>query len=480
MKLLRRSNSIWCSVLSVVLLSAAAAYPAWNMSEKERRAENDKYDRLNLRSRADFVVDHSEKLLVEPKEEVVVRDFDIAKTPPEISMRIVPGMAPEYFPEDEKEACWANWGKVTRSADNRFFFSVGDHRGKGCQINLYEYSPANNTLQKVLDVDNLLGWTQESYTDGKIHGRMGIMPDGTLWAATHYGVYPDSSWWANGYRGSWLFSYNIYTHEAKNWGVPLVGNMLPEFTLDTSRGRMFAMGANYTCLLWDAIEKKVRYAGYPPNGWLWWQRASLLDAATGKFWSSDMSDAGKYRFLSFDPELNRFERPELSPPPNPNTGEVGQLRAYTEDRARDGAYYCVSQNGAFFRFRPEIPSVEPLGVNWDKGRYTSTMAIDPTGRYIYYMPGGKKMQNANEFGPLVQYDVTTGRRKVLAWLVDYYYEKYGYWIGGTYGMEISADGTFLVIAMNGTFATRDDENGVTYGNPSLFVVKIPEGERPLK
>ena len=87
------------------------------------------------------------------------------------------------------------------------------------------------------------------------------------------------------------------------------------------------------------------------------------------------------------------------------------------------------------------------------------------------------MQNANEYGPIVQYDVATGSKKVIAWLADYYYEKYGYWVGGTYGMEISNDGSFLVICMNGAFVTRDDENGSPYGNPSLFVVHIPEEER---
>ena len=68
---------------------------------------------------------------------------------------------------------------------------------------------------------------------------------------------PDSSWWANGYRGSWLIKYNIYTHEAKNWGVPLIGNMLPCFNVDTIRGRLVGTGANHTVLCWDCINKKV-------------------------------------------------------------------------------------------------------------------------------------------------------------------------------------------------------------------------------
>ena len=107
------------------------------------------------------------------------------------------------------------------------------------------------------------------------------------------------------------------------------------------------------------------------------------------------------------------------------------------------------------------------------------MTIDKTGRYLYYMPGGsKKGHTPNEYGPVVQYDIKTGTKKVLAWLVDYYYEKYGYWIGGTYGMEISDDGSYLVIVMNGAFKLRSDSD-YPFGWPSLFIIHIPEEERSL-
>ena len=470
-------NRLCALMIALLLVFPALAFSGWNIKEKDRQMLNDKMDTMKLRQKTDFVTDRSDKMLARPVTDKSIGDFTVAKVAPEVKMRILPAMTPEYFSDADAEAAWANWGKVARSEDNRFFFSVGDHRGMGCQINIYEYCPARNIVDCVVDVKKLLGWTDKTYTDGKIHGRMGIMPDGTLWAATHYGVYPDSSWFANGFRGSWLLSYNINTHEAKNWGVPLAGTNLPEFNIDTQRGKMVGTGSFATVLCWDTIEKKITYGGCPPKGWIWWERSMLLDDRTGKFWSSDMSDK-TYRFLSFDPQFNKFERYEVTPPANPFTKDVGQLRAYTERRALDGAYYCVSKNGSLFRFWPEKPAVESLGTNWDKGRYTSTIALDPSGRYFYYMPGGLKMQNDNENSNIIQYDVKTGKKKIIAWLDDYYYEKYGYWVGGTYGMEISKDGSFLVIVMNGAFVTRDDEKGSPYGNPSLFVVSIPKEERP--
>ena len=209
---------VFCVVSSFVL---AAALPAQERAdrEKKRMELNAQFDSKKLREKTDFVTDRSEKMLQLPKDakEKPVGDYIVAKVPPTTRLRVLPNMTPEYFSEEGLQymAGWANWGYVTRSEDNRFFFSVGDHRGMGCQLNIYEYSPGRNLLHRVVDVSKLLGWTDKTYTDGKIHGEMGIMPDGTLWAATHYGAIPDSTWYRDGFRGRWLLSYNIHSHAAK-------------------------------------------------------------------------------------------------------------------------------------------------------------------------------------------------------------------------------------------------------------------------
>jgi hypothetical protein len=441
-------------------------------AEKKRMELNSQFDKQHLREKTDFVTDRSEKMLQLPADakEKPVGDYIVAKVPPTTKLRILPDMTPEYFTAEGLQymAGWANWGYVTRSIDNRFYFSVGDHRGMGCQLNIYEYCPARNILYRVVDVSKLLGWTDKTYTDGKIHGEMGIMPDGTLWACTHYGAIPDSTWYRNGFRGSWLLSYNIFTHEAKNWGNPMPISNLPCFKLDTQRGRLLATGSFETMLCWDAIEKKVRYAGCPPNGWVWWERSMLLDEATGKFWSVDQKDKLR-RFLSFDPEFNKFVRPEVSPPVGPYAKEPDLTRGHTEGPAMDGWYYWATWNGTLFKFKPEGPKGPEavlLGTTWDKGRDTLQMALDPTGRYVYYYPKGD--------APIVQYDVKTGKRKALCWLQDYIFTTYGYFMGEVYGMNISADGSFLVCCMNGEFSGK----GGAFGHPALLVVEIPKEERP--
>ncbi len=469
-------------IIFFVLTFSLSLFSYYSISEKERKRINDKFDKYGLRYKKDFTVDKSLEFLKTPKGLDIIKDFTVAKTPPTVEFIVFPDRDPEYLLNDrfnqEKYFHWANWAPVVRSKDNRFYMALSDHRGIGTQINIYEYIPSRSLLHKIVDVDKLLGWTDESYTDGKIHGEMGIMPDGTLWATTHYGVYPTEEWFKNGYRGSWLLSYNIYTFQKKNWGVPLVGNMLPETKLDSKRGILFGTGANHTILAFDVINKKVRYAGYPPNGWIWWQRASLLDEKTGKFWSVDVSDKENH-FLSFDPEFNKFEKLKIKVPQNHFLSKNERLRSYTRKRMMDGAFYCISLNGALFKFSPEKKRVEYIGVNWDKGRDSAVLVADSTGRYIYYMPGSKKWAVNNSNAPIVQYDVKTGKKKVIAWLGDFYYKKYGYWIGGTYGLNITKDDSTLVIAINGAFRkrTEDLKKDSAYGTPTLFVVHIPKEER---
>lgn len=88
-------------------------------------------------------------------------------------------------------------------------------------------------------------------------------------------------------------------------------------------------------------------------------------------------------------------------------------------------FYWATSNGALFKFKPEGPDgpeVVPQGVTWDQGRDVLQIALSPRGRYLYYQPKGYP-------SPLVQVDVMTGEKKALAFLQDYYFEKYGYWLG---------------------------------------------------
>ncbi len=439
-------------------------------SEVKRKAMNDACDKLNLRKKTEFVVDRSDAFLKVPERFAADTSFDRARVAPTRRLQIGPDLVPEHFSSAEQYmACWANWAYVARSDDNRFFMAASDHLAVGCDINIYVYEPGARALRKVIDVDELLGWKKDQYTDGKVHGYMGVISNEVLWGATHFGVHPDDGWYAAGYKGAWLFSYNLTTGEGRNWGNPLPGKSLSCFTVDAQRGRFVGTGDLGGFLHWDCNTKEVKYAGEPPNGWRWAPRSMLLDPETGILWGQEQSEPPA-RFISFNPADNQFKRYETRiPMPEGAAGVL--LRGHTEMPAQDGFFYWATKSGLIFKFKPregKEPIVQPTGVaSWAEGRDTLQMALSPKGRYVYYYSKGDPT-------PVVQYDVTTGRRKALCWLQDYYFEKYGYYMGEIYGLNISSDGSFLVACMNGTFTNNRSS---AFGHPACLVIEIPAEER---
>jgi hypothetical protein len=161
-------------------------------------------------------------------------------------------------------------------------------------------------------------------------------------------------------------------------------------------------------------------------------------------------------------------------PPHPVSGKTTRLRAHTRKDA-NGAFWCADMGGALFKFYPAEDRVEAVGINWGKeGKYVANMSMSPGGRYIYYLPGADRM--AHEYGtPVVQYDTKTGRKKVLAFLRDYYLEKYGYLVLGTYGVELDKKGESLFFYMDGRF-TPADQFRFGERRTGMFHLKIPASE----
>lgn len=451
-------------------------YDQLTTREKRRAERNALWDFQHLRRQREFIVERTEAFLEMPEDYPVEEfehyaGFSVAEVAPTVRMQILPNLEPEYFPEGEAYAAgWANWAKVTRSDDGRFFMAASDHRARGSRINLYEYRPdegEQGVLERALDVTEALGWHDDMFTDGKIHGHMGIMPDGTLWAATHRGPAPTDEWWTSGYRGAWLLSYNIHTGKYRNHGNPLIGQELPSHVLDPERGIFFATDhLDTTVLSYDVNENRVRYAGSPPNGWRWHARSTFLDPDTGHFWGVDRSGDVPH-FMSFDPELNRFKRHDVAVPEHPITSRRHQNRLHTTPRAKDGWQYNMLRS-TFIRFQPDWddgPEVEVIG---HAGGDSIQTALCPEGRYVYWIP------RRGDTAVIKQYDIRTGEIKALGFIKDHIWRHYGYTFGnGVYGLAISECGSFLVALDNGGFGSRFD------GHPALFVIDIPEQERPL-
>ncbi len=473
----------YCTVALMVMLTVNfAATTVCAATEAERKAEVETFDKKGLRFATGVATDVSEEFLRIPEGYPGKRDFTVAKTPPVVDFAPNRCQNPNFFPEDNT-GLWSQWGEVTRGPNGRFYMSVGDHRSKDARVFIIEYDPVKKEQRTVVDVGQLCGWKQGQWVDGKIHGKMDVMPDGTLVAATWLGRDVRQEDLDHGYvRGGYLMTYNVFTGVAKYHGVPLYGDSWPYHSIDPRTGVMLAIGNEQMFMSYDVRNDKLLYGGRPPRGMIWNSRAMLLDDVTGLVYSANTSkdhnftpNEEDYYFISFDQRTNLFRQLSCKVPANPVTGLTSALRAYAEYRNPEDFFWCFDYQGTLFKFFPDEERTELVGVNWDeKGVYTTSIAMSPKYRYLYYALSASG-QGYKWGTPVIQYDTKTGEKKALAFLAPYYHETYGYLPGGTFGVELSEDGALLVIHMNGKFGPADGRGA--YGQCAVFAVHIPESER---
>ena len=104
------------------------------------------------------------------------------------------------------------------------------------------------------------------------------------------------------------------------------------------------------------------------------------------------------------------------------------------------------------------------------------MAVDPETvilalvEDLYYVPGahGGSEQDGS---PVVQFDVRTKQKKVIAFLNPFYSNKYGFTVKGTFSSALDPKGDTLYITWNISRGSR------AWDSCGLTVIHIPESER---
>jgi hypothetical protein len=467
--------------LASAVSARAAAAPEAERARREREWD-EAHDKRGIRHAPQLQLDEDEALLRIPRDYPEPREFDVARTPPRVHFGLIQGLEPEYLSEistPRSQGVWGGWGSVRRGPDGCFYFSIGNHMSyDGGTAYIIRFDPKTLSHRIVVDTRKVFGWGRDDYADGKLHGDLDCAPNGDLWAMTYFGPVPKPEDWESRYRGGSLFRYNVFSGEIEKLGVVFEGESWPYHSWDFERHLFFAAGHLGHVLVYDTRERRLVYGGWPADGIRWCNRATLIDRTSGLIYSTDVSadHALRDRFVCYRRSNNRFRRLEARVPPNPVTGVSRALRAYTTRKGPDGAFWCFDMAGTFFKFHPEADRTELVGVNWGAaGKYTTNIAMSPKGRYLYYLPGADK--RAFTYGtPVVQYDTAQGRKKVIAFLHDYYLEKYGYAATGTYGLELDAEGATLFFFMDGRFGSASADPGEAR-KPSLFLVEIPASER---
>jgi hypothetical protein len=326
---------------------------------------------------------------------------------------------------------WSHWCNVVLGPDDRFYFGIGDHNPNGT-ILLNAYDPVSKTDEVCIDSRNV-----EGLFDGKWHGRPDINPNtGDMYLLGFY-------------RGQ-LVHYNIYSKQVTFHGqLVSSGEGFQEHTWDWERNRLYGVTGGGKLLVYDTDGHTVLHFDFPVTGERWEERSRLLDRETGIIYGTGFGNT----LMQYNPNDHSFSML--------TTYLDGSLRSWTNTRDANGAFWIMDRVGNLFKFFPEQDKAEHMGKNMFSGEYVTFIEISPGRRYLYYSPA--------HGGPVVQYDIKTNQKKIIAFLGHYYALKYHYHIGGFFGGALSADGSSLLLVCNG---------GTNSGpHPGMFHVHIPESER---
>ena len=420
------------------------------------------------------VVEQSDRLL-EPPANLPNRDeFVIARTPPTITFSTMTGL-PELTDKKRLGGLWTVWGEGVWASNGKCYVGVGDHRGENAKTYLYEYDPKTHEHRIVLDVWDYLGLRPGDWGHGKIHGRMDELPNGEIIFATYWGGHPDHLPPEEKLKiGGVLLGYNIHSGEVADYGIPYPGDSFPMHATDVRRGIFHGYGLGEAYLAYDLNQRKVLYAGKFPDDFSWSIRVTMIDPVTGICYGGEFNTR---RIAGYNPKTNQFFHTKAQVPQHPylDQEEKPWIRSYTRQRLDDGSLFAQSREGVMFKFFPDEERVEFVGINWHEGLYSTSVAMSSDKRFVYYTVGGHG--STWEVGsPVIQLDLHTYQKKVLAFLHPYFQEKHGYVCGGSYSVNIDEKGENLLITWNGRFREAK-ETGESFGHPSFMHVTIPASER---
>ncbi|MEQ8786419.1 MAG: WD40 repeat domain-containing protein [Pirellulaceae bacterium] len=411
------------------------------------------------------VTDTSPKFLEGPE---TLRDgVEIAKQPPTIDFL--------FYPEQNYPGKpWSNWGDGS-VAGGKYYSAIGDHfaigRGESQHstgaAHVYEYDPETKTLRSLVDVTKFLDMPEGHYTPGKIHSRVDMGSDGWLYYATHRGS-PKAANDENHYKGDWIFRTNPESGETEivaQGAIPK--HSIPNSVLDPERMIFYGGTAagpdsprqEIVFLAYDVKNRKLLYSGSDGPA-----RYMILAKSTGKLYYVPGNTDGE--LMCFDPSTGK---------PPTSTGQTIGIRAATEETA-DGKVYSVStgqrsEDAEVWEFNTKSEKVRQIGsASIGEVAYVASLDVDPTGRYLYYVPGAHG-GGYKDGSPLVQFDVKTGKKKVIAFMHPFYQDKYGFTLKGTYSTAVSPEGDKVYITWNISRGTR------AWDCCGLAVVHIPESER---
>jgi hypothetical protein len=323
-------------------------------------------------------------------------------------------------------------------------------------------------LRRVVDVLQAIAHMLGLYGHGKIHSGIHEAADGKLYFSTYWGKQREiDAAFEKGYRGSLLLRYDPKSGKTENLGAIVPKQGLPASCFDPGRQLLYFYAVyKGDVAVYDVKAGKVKFLG---GADISAGQRTFLTAADGRVFLSTKDGTLHY----YDPGSNMLAATKARLPEGGAGRKDPTLRAAAPP-GRSGILYGMTASGQMFSFDPKTHAVKDLGANFAAGDYTAVMVASPDEKFLYYAPGAHG--SGSKLGvPVVQYEIASGRRKVLAFLQQPLRDKLKYNIGGTYNLQIDPAGEKLYFTFNG--ADPKQRGSAIFGKPAVVVVNIPASER---
>lgn len=373
---------------------------------------------------------------------------------------------------------WSAWGDICVGSNGAVYSGIGDHGNNKTNAHcfIYAWDPAASELKQIIDVNAASKAKPGDVLWSKVHAGIQEGADGMIYTITtlNDGGSAHEHTWTENVPGSPIFRY-----DPKSGKTDIIGHLPKQCTattlMDKSRNILYIMleGKYARGVAFSAFDLTARQFVYISPYDAVTQDRNMALAANGCVYFN-----GKGGLWKYDPVKKEIKATDMVIPAGAN------MRSSTAESA-DGWIYGSTFGGGknvaqeLFRFAPASEKLEMLGPDFLDGDYTTVSVLSRDGKYVYFLPGahGSSLKIGT---PVVQYDVRSRTRKVIAFLQEPVRKQIGYVPCGTYGIKLSADDGTLYVNLNG----HGDEGkrlpqmkASGFGLTAFAAIHIPKAER---
>lgn len=398
----------------------------------------------------DFVT-HQTREFLEPGPNLR-EGVEIARTSPNVTFQYYPG-------QDYPGNPWCFRG-VGCARDGKYYSVLCDHLAPAGTAKLFEYDVAKRRFRLLVDMAKFLRGAGQitpamKYAPGEVQTRIEFGSDGWLYYGTTRGS-TRATTDANGFKGEWVLRTDPKSARTEVVSAfPVPKHCILASVLDPKR--MIFYGGTAAG---DFKVKDVRFFA--------------VDVKTGKVIKSARNGFDRYAIFARSTGCLYWDGRKYDPKTNEITdSEAPHVRSATAETPQ-GIVYGTSQRSAdIWAFDVRTEKLNKLGAGAVASQeYVASIQADPTGRYLYYVPGAHGGA-AKDGTPVVQFDVKTKKRKVLAFLHALHKKKCGYNLDGCFCCVLDPRGDRLYISWDGW--REGQPRG--WESCALTVLEIPESER---